>query len=586
QQQQQQQQSPLGYGMAQGQGSSVSPAGSSTGGTVRGNNNSANAATAAIQTTPRRQSGSNHHQMMMQNPPHTIASSHHAHHHQYVPHHPSNLGLASSSSSLSNNGIMNGQNIVQYSAPGSTVMMQPQMSQQGGNTVLLQPNGQQVAYATTFQSPQATGGQQQDGYGYAVYAQQQPHIMQTPQHSNNHMMQHPHTAPQLQHPSHHHMQQQPGNGSNNNMLTVNSYGTDYANPNGMNVFPFSTDSGTHPGQTQLSPSYPQQQMMQQQPNSVYSNQMSPLNMSTDAFRAQQQQQGPVSTQMGQAMSMQGLPSQQQPLNQQHNMNMMRSQSAISRTPSELSTFNGSQPPPLDPSLLNGGSNNSNLSSSQDSSSVETNFSQQSTQAAKIVAAQMANGNHLHQGQPGTRPGTASGPERETAAELMLYLAASPSPQQPSKKVGNTALGGGDLSQVKGRKLFGGNDDHSMQQQQGGLQQRNNSMSSSTGHAASEMGKSQSQMGMVQDHNNPFSVQHTYPGMNDPNQPANMQQQQEMYSSQGGNSNLSASASGDMQAHAAAQLAQPFEYNQAMQFDPYSMMTAQGVTLDQEFGSGW
>lgn len=568
-----QQQSPQGYAL-QTQGSSVSPAGSSSGGTVRG-------ASAAVQTTPRRPSA-----QMMQTAPHTIASSHHSHH-QYMPHHPSNLGLASSSGS-SNGG--NPQMQFNPNAALSTGMMQ-QVSQQGQ---LLQPQQQQQAlYA--FQSPQA--GQQPD-YGYVVY-NQQPHIMQTPQHaqSSSHMMQHPHTAPQL-----HHSQQ--------SMLAVNGYGMESAGSgaNGMNVFGFGDAHQSH-----LSPSYPQQQQQMQQ-QTVYGTQVSPLNMS-NGFRGQNnaaQSQVGASTQMGHTMSMQGLPSQQPPQQPTH-LTMMRSQSAISHAPSDMSTFNGSQPPPLDPSLLNASSSNGG---SQESSSVDTNYStHQNAQAAQIVAAHVASGQHRqqhHQQGSNTRPGTANGngPERETAAELMLYLAASPSPQQPSKKVGNTALGGGDLSQVKGRKLFGNEDAssqqqrnaHVPQQQQHNQQQQmqqpqqqqahrnsvsNHSQTSAgSGMNGSEMSRSQSQMELLQhphhqqqDQSNPFAVQHTYPGMHE--QSTFAPNQQQLYTSTGQPADMHTATA------AAHQLAQPFEYNPAaMQFDPYAMMTAQGVTLDQEFGSGW
>ena len=127
----------------------------------------------------------------------------------------------------------------------------------------------------------------------------------------------------------------------------------------------------------------------------------------------------------------------------------RSRSGLSRTSSDVSTFA--------PTLEHASASQQGMggnSSSQDSSSLDTNLSiSQPVPRARTTTApanlQMLNHSTGSTGAGGEQDASNS------AAELMLFLAQSPSPKAASRKVninGQTAIG----ADLKGRRLFSGN----------------------------------------------------------------------------------------------------------------------------------
>ena len=130
----------------------------------------------------------------------------------------------------------------------------------------------------------------------------------------------------------------------------------------------------------------------------------------------------------------------------------RSRSGLSRTPSDMSTFA--------PTLEHASASQQGMggpSSSQDSSSLDTNLSlSQPVPRARTTTAP-ANLQMLGHSTGSTEDASAS------AAELMLFLAHSPSPKAASRKVnvnGQSAIG----TDLKGRRLFAGNSQEDLSSQ--------------------------------------------------------------------------------------------------------------------------
>lgn len=178
-----------------------------------------------------------------------------------------------------------------------------------------------------------------------------------------------------------------------------------------------------------------------------------FNFTPTANFDQDMHSGLLSTvQVGPQIQQPGIFAQQMP---SQNANVVGGRQALSRTPSTLSF--GASTAATNTTLDYAG----NVTSSQESSSnvsmsmLDNHQSgqQNGTLLPSTLQAHHSNGETKIQ----TRPTTSGDPE--SAAELMLFLAASPSPKQPSKKVntGGAPLGG-DLGGMKGRKLFAGEDE--------------------------------------------------------------------------------------------------------------------------------
>lgn len=137
------------------------------------------------------------------------------------------------------------------------------------------------------------------------------------------------------------------------------------------------------------------------------------------------------------------------MQQPEHLTMARPQ--LSRSPSDMSFGTGTATGTLDASSYG---------------TLHANSSQES--ATTVDHGMSASGHQLR--RPQSTSDLARGPIRpklpigvgsqdsEAAAEDLLLFAASPSPQQPSKKASNFNLLGGDLGGMKGRRLFSNDDD--------------------------------------------------------------------------------------------------------------------------------
>ncbi|CAD6569929.1 MAG: hypothetical protein CYPHOPRED_003658 [Cyphobasidiales sp. Tagirdzhanova-0007] len=233
----------------------------------------------------------------------------------------------------------------------------------------------------------------------------------------------------------------------------------------------------------------------------------------------------------------------------------RSQSAVSRTPSDLS-FGGHDP--------------NSLSSSQDSSSLDTNLSQSNN--ISMNGTVMPN-------PVKSRPTTAGGPDAEGAAELMLFLAASPSPQQPSRK-GSTHLNtlGGDSGNMKGRRLFTNEDESTGNQ----VRSIDATAPPSAGIGMNTDGKTAKLQHPQAQHDGTLQYDHQANGFS----ASQLQAAADLYGSEGNN---------PFAANYAQQLAQPFEYQnvlngqgqQQYHYSPYSLVDAgAGVGLEADYTADW
>ena len=241
-------------------------------------------------------------------------------------------------------------------------------------------------------------------------------------------------------------------------------------------------------------------------------------------------------------------------------NISRSLSALSRTPSDLS-FGGHDP--------------TNLNSSQDSSSLDTNLSQPIHSGNVTISSNT--GAAAVKGRSKT---TSGGPDTDGAAELMLFLAASPSPQQPSKKsISRVNMIGGDSANMKGRRLFTMEDDPSGEK----LRSMNVSAPPSIGIGVNLDGKLEQLQHATEQQDNNIHFNHHQGNVFSVGQ---LQAGPDLYGSDGSNSFTDTYSQ---------QLAQPFEYQdvlngqvqQRYQYSPYGLVDAgNGVGLENDYATGW